>query len=213
MLSSACQSLQKKKCFPAGVLYSQWAPQQRAFPAWQLDYDRVSSEPRTMSHSIHKDWCIPAGVLYSQLDPQQSFSCLAVVLDMALVPTQPQQQPFLYEQCLQLLYRLAEQLQTRDAMLTLLRQQPFNLLISQIGQVLPAEDVQQLQVCTFTVTPLKTADNPVYFLSSGMTCAATALDHQPCYVHVPSSSRRGCAAIAGLQRSSRKMPFESVVVG
>ena len=87
-----------------------------------------------------------AGVYSSELDPQQGFSCLSVVLNLALAPRQPRQQPLLYEQSLQLLYRLSEQLQTRDAMLTLLRQPSYSMLISQIGEVLPAEDFEQHEV-------------------------------------------------------------------
>ena len=87
-----------------------------------------------------------AGVSNSVLDPQQDFSCLAVVLDMALTPTQPQQQPLLYEQCLELLYRLSEQLQSREAMLSLLRKPPYSLLMSQIGVVLQVDETQHQEV-------------------------------------------------------------------
>lgn len=93
-----------------------------------------------------------AGVYNSELDPQQGFSCLSVVLNLALAPGQPRQQPLLYEQSLQLLYRLSEQLQTRDAMLTLLRQTSYSMLISQIGEVLPAEDFEQHKVRPLEVT-------------------------------------------------------------
>ncbi|DBA92469.1 TPA: hypothetical protein ACH3X1_002702 [Trebouxia sp. C0004] len=82
----------------------------------------------------------PEGLYDSQLDPQQDFSCLAVVLDMALTPSQPGQQPLLYEQCLELLYRLAEQPHSREAMLSLLRKPPYSLLMSQIGVVLQVNE-------------------------------------------------------------------------
>lgn len=86
----------------------------------------------------------------SQLDPQQGFSCLSVVLNLALAPGLSQQQPLLYEQSLQLLYRLSEQLQTRDAMLTLLRQASYSMLISRIGEVLPVDDFEPKQARTFS---------------------------------------------------------------
>ena len=75
----------------------------------------------------------------SQLDPQQDFSCLAVALDMALTPSQPTQQPLLYEQCLDLLYRLADHMHTRHPLLTLLRTPPYSLLMAQISFVLQAD--------------------------------------------------------------------------
>ena len=75
---------------------------------------------------------------------------LAVVLDMGLAPAQPCQQPLLYEQCLELVYCLADQLQSREATLTLLRQPPQSLFMSQIGNVLQADDDQhqEVSVCT-----------------------------------------------------------------
>ncbi|KAL0044481.1 hypothetical protein WJX82_009054 [Trebouxia sp. C0006] len=82
----------------------------------------------------------PEGLYESQLDPQQDFSCLAVVLDMALTPSQPGQQPMLYEQCLEVVYRLAEQGHSREAMLGLLRKPPYSLLLSQIGVVLQVDE-------------------------------------------------------------------------
>lgn len=87
-----------------------------------------------------------AGVYSSHLDPQRDFSCLAVVLEMSLTPSQPQEQPLLYEQSLQLLYSLSEHLQSRDAMLTLLRKPPYSLLTSQIGTVLQAHEAQTDEV-------------------------------------------------------------------
>ncbi len=85
----------------------------------------------------------------SQLDPQQDFSCLAVVLDMALTPTQPGQQPVLYEQCLELVYRLAEQPHSREAMLSLLRKPPYSLLMSQIGVVLQVDEDRPQEVILY----------------------------------------------------------------
>ena len=82
----------------------------------------------------------------SQLDPQLDFTCLAVVLDMALTPSQPQQQPVLYEQCLELVYRLAEQPQSREAVLSLLRKPPYNMLMSQVGPVLQIDEDQHQEV-------------------------------------------------------------------
>ena len=67
---------------------------------------------------------------------------------MALTPTQPHEQPLLYEQSLQLLYSLAEHLQSREAMLTLLRQPPYSMLTSQIGHVLQADESASDEVCT-----------------------------------------------------------------
>ena len=87
-----------------------------------------------------------AGVLNSHLEPQREFSCLAVVLEMALTPSQPAEQPLLYEQSLQLLYSLSESLQSRDATLTLLRKPPYSLLTSQIGSVLQADEAQEEEV-------------------------------------------------------------------
>ena len=84
----------------------------------------------------------------SHLDPQREFSCLAVVLEMALTPTQPHEQPLLYEQSLQLLYCLTEHGQSREAMLTLLRQPPYSMLTSQIGNVLQADEPASDEVCS-----------------------------------------------------------------
>ena len=90
-----------------------------------------------------------AGVYGSHLDPHREFSCLAVVLEMALTPTQPQEQPLLYEQSLQLLYSLAEHAQSREAMLSLLRQPPYSMLTSQIGNVLQADEPANDEVCVY----------------------------------------------------------------
>jgi len=98
-----------------------------------------------------------AGVYSSQLDPQQDFSCLAVVLDMALTPSQPQQQPLLYEQCLEVLYRLAEQMQSREAMLCLLRRPPYSLLMSQIEYVLQVDEEQHQEVSVCALISLGAA--------------------------------------------------------
>ncbi|KAL3148728.1 hypothetical protein ABBQ38_014140 [Trebouxia sp. C0009 RCD-2024] len=81
----------------------------------------------------------PDGVYGSRLDPHD-FSCLGVVLNMVLTPTQPHEQPLLYEQCLQLLYSLSEHLQTRGPMLTLLRQPPYSMLAPQIRSVLQSDE-------------------------------------------------------------------------
>lgn len=91
----------------------------------------------------------------SHLDPQRDFSCLAVALEMALTPSQPQEQPLLYEQSLQLLYSLSEHLQTRDAMLELLRKPPYSLLMAQIGNVLQADKAQDEEVKTALQTDTK----------------------------------------------------------
>lgn len=88
-----------------------------------------------------------AGVCGSSLDPHD-FSCLGVVLNMALTPTQPHEQPMLYEQCLQLLYSLSEHLQTRGPMLTLLRQPPYSMLTPQIRSVLQSDEPGNAEVST-----------------------------------------------------------------
>lgn len=88
----------------------------------------------------------------SHLDPQREFSCLAVVLELALTPSQPLEQPLLYEQGLQLLYSLAEHGQSREAMLTLLRQPSYSMLISQISTVLQADAPASDEVCTVLST-------------------------------------------------------------
>lgn len=65
---------------------------------------------------------------------------------MALTPSQPGQQPVLYEQCLELVYRLAEQAHSREAMLSLLRKPPYSLLMSQIGVVLQVDEDRPQEV-------------------------------------------------------------------
>ncbi len=99
-----------------------------------------------LSTFAHQKCCVCAGLYDSQLDPQQDFSCLAVVLDMALTPSQPGQQPMLYEQCLEVVYRLAEQGHSREAMLGLLRKPPYSLLMSQIGVVLQVDEDRPQEV-------------------------------------------------------------------
>ena len=65
---------------------------------------------------------------------------------MALTPSQPGQQPVLYEQCLEVVYRLAEQGHSREAMLGLLRKPPYSLLMSQIGVVLQVDEDRPREV-------------------------------------------------------------------
>ncbi len=65
---------------------------------------------------------------------------------MALTPSQPGQQPVLYEQCLEVVYRLAEQGHSREAMLGLLRKPPYSLLMSQIGVVLQIDEDRPQEV-------------------------------------------------------------------
>ncbi len=132
-------------------------PTSGGFPAWQWYYQTWHSLQDNHSSilpvSIHFStfahencFCVGAGLYDSQLDPQQDFSCLAVVLDMALTPSQPGQQPMLYEQCLELVYRLAEQAHSREAMLSLLRKPPYSLLMSQIGVVLQVDEDRPQEV-------------------------------------------------------------------
>ena len=134
-------------CLPAGPTAGLLLPGcglrhgSHTLTAWAAFFRLLLTHP-TLAHKK----CSCAGLYDSQLDPQQDFSCLAVVLDMALTPSQPGQQPVLYEQCLEVVYRLAEQGHSREAMLCLLRKPPYSLLMSQIGVVLQVDEDRPQEV-------------------------------------------------------------------
>ena len=72
------------------------APQQ---PMHQADLNEQCLKWLYCLADINQCCACDAGSFSPTLDPQADFSCLAMVLNMALAPQQPKQPPLLYEQC------------------------------------------------------------------------------------------------------------------